>query len=240
MGHSPVTSPRNPAVLLVDDDADLCALLSEVLREHGWEVRVADGVHTALELARSATWDVAILDWQLRDGTAMTLLGDRHALPNVRVALMTTHALPDGVRDALATDARVIAVLQKPVSTDAFIAAVRSARGRGVEGERPISGLAAQLAPLRAQFAARLPDRAVELRNALDIVSARGELELARRLAHRLHGTAGTYGFHGVSAEAAAIEALLEAPLSEEGVGEIERAWRRFTEAIRRVRSDVG
>jgi HPt (histidine-containing phosphotransfer) domain-containing protein len=63
----------------------------------------------------------------------------------------------------------------------------------------------AALAAVRAQFAAALPEKAAHIAGLL----ARGAWEEARRAAHRLRGSAGTYGFAPLGAAAAAIEELL-------------------------------
>lgn len=73
------------------------------------------------------------------------------------------------------------------------------------------------IAALRAEFAADLPRRVEEVlaesRRALTDPEAR---QAAVRAAHRLHGTAGTYGFARVSTACAAIEELLGRPTVEE------------------------
>jgi HPt (histidine-containing phosphotransfer) domain-containing protein len=63
----------------------------------------------------------------------------------------------------------------------------------------------AALAAVRVQFAEALPEKAANIRSLL----ARGAWEDARRAAHRLRGSAGTYGFAALGALAAAIEDLL-------------------------------
>jgi HPt (histidine-containing phosphotransfer) domain-containing protein len=69
----------------------------------------------------------------------------------------------------------------------------------------PDPSIDAALAAVRAQFALALPDKAANVRALL----ARGAWDDARRAAHRLRGSAGTYGFAPLGAAAAAIEELL-------------------------------
>lgn len=61
------------------------------------------------------------------------------------------------------------------------------------------------LAEARAQFAASLPAKAAALEEHL----ARGSWEEARRAAHKLRGSAGTYGFVALGAAAAEVEEAL-------------------------------
>lgn len=67
-----------------------------------------------------------------------------------------------------------------------------------------------RLAELRHGFAARLRERLAELEGAVDAAqSGRGEaVAKVEHLAHKLAGTAGSYGFHDVGAIAAELEAL--------------------------------
>jgi HPt (histidine-containing phosphotransfer) domain-containing protein len=70
----------------------------------------------------------------------------------------------------------------------------------------------AALAVLRTDYAARLP---ALIQSLLDLVEEAGErpgvAEEARLLAHRLRGTAGSYGFVDVSEAAGRIEDAIEA-----------------------------
>lgn len=61
------------------------------------------------------------------------------------------------------------------------------------------------LAEARAQFAASLPAKAAALEEHL----ARGAWEEARRAAHKLRGSAGTYGFAALGAAAGEVEEAL-------------------------------
>jgi len=66
----------------------------------------------------------------------------------------------------------------------------------------------ALLAAARSQFAAALPAKVAAIEECI----ARGAWEDARRAAHKLHGSAATYGFGALGVSVAAIEdALLDA-----------------------------
>jgi HPt (histidine-containing phosphotransfer) domain-containing protein len=69
----------------------------------------------------------------------------------------------------------------------------------------PDPSIDALLAAARAQFASGLPAKTA---NVEELV-ARGAWDEARRAAHRLRGSAGTYGFVDVGAAAGAVEELL-------------------------------
>jgi HPt (histidine-containing phosphotransfer) domain-containing protein len=67
------------------------------------------------------------------------------------------------------------------------------------------SSIDALLAAAQSQFAAGLPARV----SAVEECVARGAWEDARRAAHKLRGSAATYGFAALAAAAAAIEDVL-------------------------------
>jgi len=68
-----------------------------------------------------------------------------------------------------------------------------------------------RLAKLREAYGAALPAKLAELRAGLLAASSVETVAAARMLAHRLRGTAATYGFPEVSEACARIEDALEA-----------------------------
>lgn len=71
--------------------------------------------------------------------------------------------------------------------------------------------VADRLAKLREAYGAALPAKLAELRAALLVADSVETVAAARMLAHRLRGTAATYGFPEVSEACARIEDALEA-----------------------------
>jgi signal transduction histidine kinase/DNA-binding NarL/FixJ family response regulator len=59
----------NLAAVLVEDDERIAACISHLLQVNGYEVSVAHELATGLALVRTRSFDVAILDINLRDGT---------------------------------------------------------------------------------------------------------------------------------------------------------------------------
>lgn len=68
------------------------------------------------------------------------------------------------------------------------------------------------LQALRDAYRLKLPAKVAELRRAVDGVREGGNDDWSEpiRLAHRLHGTGGSYGFDEISGVAAELEELLE------------------------------
>lgn len=65
--RDPSETPRAGRVLVVDDEPNICALLSATLRLTGFEVRVARGGHEALIAAEEYQPDLVVLDVMLPD-----------------------------------------------------------------------------------------------------------------------------------------------------------------------------
>ncbi len=90
---------------------------------------------------------------------------------------------------------------------------------------------AAKLAVLREGFAARLHTRIDELERALESAASgeHGGLARAETLAHRLSGTAGSYGFPNVGAAAAQLEAVLRPTTFDPSVATVALTYLRKT-----------
>jgi len=82
-------------VLLVDDDADLLALLRVAFDlSGGWEILLADGATEAARHLREASVDVVVTDGDLGDGSGQDLLSVAGAAPVVLLS-GAVHAPPD-------------------------------------------------------------------------------------------------------------------------------------------------
>ena len=69
------------------------------------------------------------------------------------------------------------------------------------------------LANLRADYAKQLPQKLTDLSQAThNAIADPTTKDYARSLAHKLRGTAGSYGFHQLSEAAGVLEDLLRAP----------------------------
>jgi two-component system OmpR family response regulator len=80
------------AVLLVEDDHDLAALVAETIRRSGNGIAVthAADLASAERIAGTRTWSLAVLDHKLPDGSGLDLLEClRAADPDLPVLMMT-------------------------------------------------------------------------------------------------------------------------------------------------------
>jgi PAS domain S-box-containing protein len=90
---APVAVAPEPApgrcILLVEDHEDTALLLAELLKMHGYTVKVAGTVASALRLAESHAFDLVVSDLGLPDGTGLDLmrqLSMRHGVPGVALS----------------------------------------------------------------------------------------------------------------------------------------------------------
>ncbi len=104
-------------ILVVDDEPPLLDLLVDLLAEDGYEVHGVSSGETALEAARSAVYQVAILDYSLGDMTGLTLAKElRQINEDINVILMTAHASLDMAVKAIQAD--VYDYLIKPIDAN--------------------------------------------------------------------------------------------------------------------------
>jgi two-component system response regulator CpxR len=76
-------------LLIIDDDAELCALLKELLEGDGFEVSVAGDGNTGLALAQSGGFNIAILDVMLPAMNGLDVLRQLRLTSSLPVLLLT-------------------------------------------------------------------------------------------------------------------------------------------------------
>src|ERR1700684_2826215 len=81
-----------PAVLVVDDEPDLCELLSITLQRMELDPRTANSVADAQRLIKTEHFDLCLTDMQLPDGDGLELVKwMQQSSPSVPVAVITAH-----------------------------------------------------------------------------------------------------------------------------------------------------
>jgi CheY-like chemotaxis protein len=102
------------SILVVDDDADTCRNLSDILTDLGYHVDTAQDGPAALELVRRRAYDVALLDLKMPGMDGLTLYREIRKIASGTVAIVVTAyagtTTPDELRSAGAWQ-----VLPKPV-----------------------------------------------------------------------------------------------------------------------------
>jgi len=81
-----------PTVLVVDDEPDLCELLSITLQRMDLQPRTTGSVASAQRMLKADAFDLCLTDMQLPDGDGLELVQwMQHFAPNVPVAVITAH-----------------------------------------------------------------------------------------------------------------------------------------------------
>jgi CheY-like chemotaxis protein len=106
------------AILIVDDNQANADLLSFLLRKKGYDIRVAGDAHEALEILRTFSPHLIMMDLQLpgMDGLALTRkLKADPATRGIIIVALTAYAMKGD--DERARDAGCDAYVSKPINT---------------------------------------------------------------------------------------------------------------------------
>jgi two-component system, NtrC family, response regulator HydG len=113
-------------ILIVDDEQDTCANLSDILADLGYQVDTAYDGFAALELVKKNTYDVAILDLRMPGMDGLELYRRIRQMSAETVAIVVTaYASSDVAQSVLATGAWKI--VPKPVNIGKLLGFVSQA-----------------------------------------------------------------------------------------------------------------
>ena len=113
-------------VLIVDDQPDVCWVLTRLLADRGHAVRSAQTGAAALSLAAALDVRVAVVDYRLPDADGLTLARSLRGLrPELRAILMTSYGNAQLRRRVV--EEGLIGYFDKPFNNDAMIRAVEAA-----------------------------------------------------------------------------------------------------------------
>jgi DNA-binding response OmpR family regulator len=114
------------SILIVDDQKDMCWILSKVLAEAGFDVETATSATEALEKAEHRRIHAAIIDYRLPDRNGLTLFEIlRKSTPTLPGILITSYG-SNGLRQ-LALNQGFSAYLDKPFSNSTLLAHLKAA-----------------------------------------------------------------------------------------------------------------
>ncbi len=179
---------RQPAVLVVDDEADLRELLSLTLVRLGLDVDTAESVHAARALLGRNKYALCLTDMRLPDGTGLDLVREVAIAAGPPIAVITAYGSAENAVAALKAGA--FDYLTKPVDINQLRMLVRSAvRDSGAtpptDGNAPVNGTA--LDRLTGETPAMQQMRAMigRLARSMAPVAIRGESGSGKELAAR-------------------------------------------------------
>ena len=131
---------ESASLLLVDDDATFCQVLSDALIKRGFNVCVAHSVEQAIPMAEANPPEFAIVDLKMGGAPGLTLVKVLHELdPNTRIVMLTGYASIATAVEAIKLGATQY--LANPANADEIVAAFDHAAGSNV----PIKAQPAQI-----------------------------------------------------------------------------------------------
>jgi two-component system, NtrC family, nitrogen regulation response regulator NtrX len=119
------------SILVVDDEIGIRELLSEILADEGYTVRVAASAESAREIRKSERPDLVLLDVWMPDTDGITLLKEWQASGQLTmpVVIMSGHASVDSAVEAMRIGA--LDFLEKPIALQKLLATVKRALTAG-------------------------------------------------------------------------------------------------------------
>ena len=108
-------SRSNARILIVDDEVDACANLSDILTDLGYQVDVAYDGPSALEKVKMSAYDVALLDLKMPDMDGVELYRRIKAIRSGIVAIIVT-AFAGSATAQAALDLGAVEIVAKPVN----------------------------------------------------------------------------------------------------------------------------
>ena len=104
--------PYRASVLIVDDDANVCSSLSQVLEKKGYDTTTIDSGQHAIELSKKKSFDAILMDVKMPVmGGVEAYKKIRQLRPSAVVIFMTAYSLTDLANDMIGEDA--YAVIEK-------------------------------------------------------------------------------------------------------------------------------
>lgn len=80
-------------ILIIDDDQDICALLSRYLTKKGYDTASAGTAKTGLEQLKEQQFDLVVCDFKLPDADGLDLIKKiKESQPNIQIILITGYA----------------------------------------------------------------------------------------------------------------------------------------------------
>jgi DNA-binding NtrC family response regulator len=124
-------------ILVVDDEVGIRELLSEILIDEGYDVRVAENATAARQIRNELRPDLVLLDIWMPDTDGITLLKEWHAAGhlNMPVVMMSGHGTIDTAVEA--TRFGAFDFLEKPIALQKLLTTVQKALKHDKSPARP-------------------------------------------------------------------------------------------------------
>lgn len=169
-------------ILVVDDEIGIRELLSEILIDEGYDVRLAENATAARKLRAELRPDLVLLDIWMPDMDGITLLKEWHSSGhlNMPVVMMSGHGTIDTAVEA--TRFGAIDFLEKPIALQKLLSTVQKALKIEMPAARPALTLEAfARSAFVKEFRRRLEQTAAKSRHVLLRGASGGMAEICAR-----------------------------------------------------------
>lgn len=114
-------------ILVVDDEPDICGLVSDILSDEGYQVSAAETAASARQQITQSDYDLVLLDIWMPDEDGITLLKDwkDNKVLHCPVVMMSGHGTVETAVEA--TRLGAYAFVEKPLTTAKLIQTIRKA-----------------------------------------------------------------------------------------------------------------
>jgi diguanylate cyclase (GGDEF)-like protein len=202
-------------ILFLERDRELQVVMPAYLRERGYRVESARSVEEARNVLAYTQVDAAVVDGLLPGMAGLDFLQElRRGHPALPLLFVSNLWKEVKGREPLFKQLRVRRILQKPYTPQELFIWVDQllAPPRAPVSPPSPKDLVAELAEVNAEYGRHLRRRLASLTQAIGKArtGAREALEAAYYDAHKLHGSAGSFGFALVGEVAGRLEALLK------------------------------
>ena len=206
------------SVLILDDDPDLRALLVNALRLHSLEALEAASAAQARQLLAQHRPDAVIVDGHLPDESGLDFIAElRSRDQSLEIIFISAQCQDLKTLRKLTREYQVSLVLSKPFDAQQLAGELQELlvkpsqpASHPPDSESEEDELQQMMETLSRDYRERLPQKLLDLEQALQAAQVDSEkIPQARTLAHRLHGSAGSYGLHELGDWVGKIEAQL-------------------------------
>jgi len=114
-------------ILVVDDEPDICSLVSEILSDEGYKVSIAENAKSACEQISNRQYDLVLLDIWMPDQDGITLLKEwkENQKVDCPIIMMSGHGTVETAVEA--TRLGAFGFIEKPLTTAKLISTARKA-----------------------------------------------------------------------------------------------------------------
>jgi DNA-binding response OmpR family regulator len=119
-----MTNGMTPRVLIVDDDAELCALVATYLTREGFDVEVADGLSVAVDRVTPDRYSLMVLDVMMPGVSGFDILRQLRVKSTLPVIMLTARG--DAMDRVVGLELGADDYLAKPFNPQELVARIRA------------------------------------------------------------------------------------------------------------------